>query len=87
MSAAVKDPTSARAQVRTEANLAGRFLSPVWPIETFIAINPLGGLQDLPFGAAVHRAGELLGARGTMPEGWFRAEHVKGRITDGDLLA
>jgi uncharacterized protein YbcC (UPF0753/DUF2309 family) len=86
VSAAVKDPTSARAQVRTEANLAGRFLSPVWPIETFIAINPLGGLQDLPFGAAVHRAGELLGARGTMPEGWFRSEHVKGRITDGDLL-
>ena len=86
MSAAVKDPTSARAQVRSEANLAGRFLSPVWPIETFIAINPLGGLEDLPFGAALHRAGELLGARGTMPESWFRAEHVNGRITDEDLL-
>jgi len=87
MSAAVDSMTGARAWIRTEANLAGRFLAPVWPIETFIAVNPLGGLEDLPFGAALERAGELLGARGTMPESWFRSEHARGRIADRDLIA
>ena len=87
MSVLSETETSARAWIRTEANLAGRFLAPVWPIGTFIAVNPLGGLEDLPFAGALQRAGELLGARGTMPESWFRAEHASGRITDQDLLA
>jgi uncharacterized protein YbcC (UPF0753/DUF2309 family) len=86
VSVAVKEPAGVRAQIRSEAILAGRFLAPVWPIERFIAINPLGGLEHLPFGAALRRAGELLGARGTMPESWFRDKHAEGRITDRDLL-
>lgn len=85
MSAAVAERSAALARVSSDVSLAARFLAPAWPIETFIAVNPLGGLEDLPFGQAVERAGDLLGARGTMGEPFFRAEHARGRITDGDL--
>lgn len=86
MSTTVKDLASARARLRADVSLAGRFLAPVWPIETFIAVNPLGGLEDRPFGEAIETAGQMLGARGTLPEGAFRAAHESGRITDEDLL-
>jgi len=76
----------ARARIRSEVNLAARFLVPLWPIETFIAVNPLGGLEDRPFAQALALAGELLGARGTLPESEFRALHARGRITEQDLL-
>ncbi len=66
--------------------LAGRTLSPVWPLETFIAVNPLGGLEHLPFTEAIAEAGDLLGARGTLDESAFRAAYADGRITDADLL-
>ena len=62
-------------------------LAEAWPIETFIAVNPLGGFEKLPFGEAVTRAGEMLGARGTLAEEAFRRFHAEGRITDSDLDA
>jgi len=32
---------------------AGRITAPVWPLGTFVAVNPLGGLVDRPFEQAV----------------------------------
>ncbi len=76
-----------RARLRTDVALAGRLLAPTWPIETFIAVNPLGGLESLPFAQAIRTAGDVLGARGTLDEQAFRAAHAAGRVIDGDLLA
>ena len=73
-------------QLRSEVALAGRMLPPAWPLETFIAVNPLGGLEHLPFTEAIAEAGDLLGARGTLDERAFRVAYADGRITDGDLL-
>ncbi len=80
-------PAVDRVRLRSEVNLAGRVLAPLWPIETFIAVNPLGGFEDRPFAAAVAEAGRLLGARGTLDEAQFRALHHAGRITGDDLRA
>ncbi len=78
---------SARTQLRGDVIEAGRILTPYWPIDTFIAVNPLGGWEHLPFDTAVHSAGTLLGARGTLTDTQFRAAHRCGRITEDDLAA
>lgn len=80
------NPEVRRARIRSEVNIAGSILSRAWPLETFIAVNPLGGFEDLDFGDAIRKAGELLGSRGTLSEPQFRAAHESGRITDEELL-
>ena len=76
-----------RARLRSDIAIAARVLAPYWPIDTFIAVNPLSGLEDRPFGEAIEIGGRLFGARGTLTEPAFRREHAAGRITDADLLA
>jgi uncharacterized protein YbcC (UPF0753/DUF2309 family) len=79
------DVSSARARLRTEVSLAARVLPTHYPLETFIAVNPLAGLEGMPFEQALRRAGDLYGIRGTLRERTFRAHHRDGRITDSDL--
>jgi len=81
------DAGPARTRLLTDVRLAGGVLAQAWPIETFIAVNPLGGFEDLPFDQAVSRAGEVLGARGTLDESLFRRAHEEGRINSEELLA
>ncbi|MDM1903660.1 DUF2309 domain-containing protein [Mycobacteroides abscessus] len=56
-----------------------------YPLGTFIAVNPLAGLQTMPFEQAIRRAGDLYGTPGTLPENMFRTLYRQGRITDTDL--
>lgn len=74
-----------RSQLRSDITLAARVLPTHYPLETFIAVNPLAGLENLPFEQAVRRAGDLYGMRGTLTEGGFRDLYRTGRITDADL--
>jgi len=73
------------AWLRTEAALAARILAVNWPIDTFIAVNPLGGLEDLPFDEAVTLIGDAFGANGLPAERHLRTAYQEGRITDQDL--
>jgi hypothetical protein len=86
MSAPAATQAADRARLRAEVAHAARVLAPTWPIETFVAVNPLGGLEDRPFEDAVEVAGRVLGARGTLPEPAFREAWAGGRVTDADLL-
>jgi uncharacterized protein YbcC (UPF0753/DUF2309 family) len=74
-----------RALLRTDVNLAARVLPTHYPLETFIAVNPLAGLESMPFEQALRRAGDLYGMPGTLGEPAFRRLHAEGRITDADL--
>ncbi len=74
-----------RARLRTQITLAARVLPTHYPLETFIAVNPLAGLEGMPFEQAIRRAGDLYGMPGTLGEQGFRALHAAGRITDADL--
>jgi hypothetical protein len=76
-----------RTRLRADVAIAARVLAPSWPLETFIAVNPLGGLEELPFEEAIASAAEAFGARGTLDETLFRAAYAEGRIDDEDLLA
>ena len=56
-----------------------------YPLETFIAVNPLAGLEGMPFEQAIRRAGDLYGMPGTLGQEAFRSFYRDGRITDADL--
>jgi uncharacterized protein YbcC (UPF0753/DUF2309 family) len=79
------DLGSRRARLRSDVTLAARVLPTHYPLETFIAVNPLAGLESMPFEQAVRRAGDLYGLRGTLSEEAFRELHRDGRVTDADL--
>ncbi|MBX9640211.1 MAG: DUF2309 domain-containing protein, partial [Mycobacteriaceae bacterium] len=74
-----------RAQLRSEVNLASRVIPTHYPLETFIAVNPLAGLESMPFEQAVRRAADLYGVPGVLDETAFRDLYRVGRITDTDL--
>ena len=78
-------PDSRRARLRSDIRLAARVLPTPYPLGTFIAVNPLAGLQTMPFEQAIRRAGDLYGTPGTLPENMFRTLYRQGRITDTDL--
>lgn len=74
-----------RAQLRSEVNIAARVIPTHYPLETFIAVNPLAGLESMPFEQAVRRAGDLYGIAGVLDETTFRDLYRAGRITDANL--
>lgn len=76
---------SRRARLRSDVRIAARVLPTHYPLDTFIAVNPLAGLQAMPFEQAVRRAGDLYGTPGTLREAVFRKLYHEGRITDADL--
>ena len=84
---AVADITARRADLHVQVALAAKILVPNWPLERFIAVNPLGGLEDRPFGEALAEAGEWFGCRGTPDERFFRAAFADARITEAGLVA
>lgn len=71
--------------VVTLVRRAARILPTTWPLETFIAVNPLAGLEHLPFEEAGERSQDLFGAPGALSEFAFRRLFAEGRITPTDL--
>jgi uncharacterized protein YbcC (UPF0753/DUF2309 family) len=55
-----------RARLRALVALAADAIAPAWPLDTFVAVNPLLGFEALPFGEATAAAAHLYRAR-TLP--------------------
>ena len=89
--ATASDPASTvfsasdRARLVADVSTAGSIAAPYWPLTAFVAVNPLGGLTDLPFDDATSAARGWFGARTHLPLGAYRAEHARGTVTDADL--
>ena len=66
---------------------ATRRIAPTWPLDRFIAVNPLWGFVDRPLTEAAARVTSLSGARLTMPRSYYRAAWRSGRFTRRDLEA
>ncbi len=79
--------TASEVRLRAEVARAADILFPVWPIGTFIAVNPLGNLAQMPFGEAIAEAEHALGATCYPGPELFRRARAEGRIEDGDLRA
>jgi uncharacterized protein YbcC (UPF0753/DUF2309 family) len=73
------------AALRADVATAVKVVAPVWPLTSFVAVNPLGGLEHLPFEEATAQAERLFGARTHLPLEWYRAARERGAISDADL--
>ena len=76
------DRSSLRARVENAANVLGR----CWPLQSYIAANPLAGFEDESFGSAVAAAKDLFGGRGYPSAAQLRHAWTTGAI-DPDVLA
>ncbi|WP_407275421.1 YbcC family protein [Halothiobacillus sp. DCM-1] len=62
-------------------------IAPVWPLDSFVAVNPYLGLIDQPFSAVGKFLAQTTGERLFMDRHWFAEKLAKGEITNDDLAA
>ena len=79
------DDMAASARLVTLVRRAAAVLPTTWPLETFIAVNPLAGFEDLPFEDGGLAAADIFGAAPTLDEATFRQLYATGTIDDGAL--
>ncbi len=73
--------------IRAEVGQAANVLFPLWPLESFIAVNPLGNLAGDPFESAGALAADALGARWLPDHSYLADARERGRITSEDIEA
>ncbi len=76
-----------RAALRPQIAAAARIVSPTWPLGTFVAVNPLGGLVNRGFEEAVATGRAALGVRGVPPLAELHRAIAEGRVSHDDLRA
>jgi uncharacterized protein len=76
---------SAHADLLADVSRAAEIVAPLWPLTNFVAVNPLLGLQHLPFDDATAVARRWLRARTHLTLAAFRDAYDRGAITDADL--
>ncbi len=69
------------AAVRAHVTRAATALSPLWPLTSFIAVNPLAGHEERPF----DQLNALTGMIATRREADYRREYQTGAITEDSL--
>lgn len=62
-------------------------IAPLWPLKTFVAVNPFLGFTGRTFGATCAYFDRVTGKRLVMPRAYFREQLEAGRIEDRDLEA
>ncbi|MFF5175887.1 putative inorganic carbon transporter subunit DabA [Micromonospora sp. NPDC000089] len=77
--------TSARAAAAAVA--AADHVAATWPLDSFVAVNPLAGLERTPFPQATARLRELGGIRTHLPAAHWRQRLRDGEIGEADLVA
>ncbi len=72
-------------ELLADVSEAAEIIAPLWPVTSFVAVNPLLGLQHLPFDEATAVARRWLRARTHLTLVAFREAHARGAVTDADL--
>ncbi|HWC12870.1 MAG TPA: putative inorganic carbon transporter subunit DabA, partial [Acidimicrobiales bacterium] len=72
-------------ELLADVSTAAEIIAPLWPLTSFVAVDPLLGLQHLPFDDATAVARRWLRARTHLTLAAFREAHGRGAITDADL--
>ena len=81
--APVADPAVAAATVAAER--ACRRIAPLFPLQSFVAVNPFLGLAEKPLEDAAALMARVAGARLTMPRAFYRDALASGRVTVDDI--
>ena len=71
--------TDLLADLLADVARAAQVVAPSWPLSGTIAVNPLSGMEHLPFRTALERAGTLFGARGLLTLDQLRATSADGQ--------
>lgn len=64
---------------------ACRKIAPLWPLDSFVAVNPYFGLVDQPFAKVGQQLARLTGEHFFMPRHYYAEIIKQGRITPADL--
>ena len=80
-----QEVTALQAAVDKAASEAGNRLAPYWPLEHFVAVNPLLGMTDRSLADSGFIAARAHGARLTMPREYYASLIEQGTITDRDI--
>ncbi|MHB1786092.1 MAG: DUF2309 domain-containing protein [Acidimicrobiales bacterium] len=78
---------AARARLLAQVEEAAQVIAPLWPLSTFIAVNPLWDLRQMPFDDAIAHAARVLGISGHPSAALFAEAYASRRVTVGDLRA
>ena len=68
--------------IRARVSAAAMHIVPSWPLDSFIAVNPLGGSESHPFDSL-----EVSGIATTRPHAAYLTDFERGRIRGEDLEA
>ncbi len=79
--------TAERVRLRVDVDAAARLLAPMWPLTSFVAVNPLMGLQEMGFAGAIREASRWLPFSGYPDQTFMQRAYAEGRVTDADLSA
>ncbi|WP_029057833.1 YbcC family protein [Stappia stellulata] len=78
---------TAQTKTLVAAEAACARVAPVWPLQSFVAVNPYLGMADLSLPQAALRLSRVAGARTLQPRGVYLAALEAGEIAPEDLLA
>lgn len=77
---------AARARLLVLVEEAAQVIAPLWPLSTFIAVNPLWDLRQMSFHDAIAYSSPILGISGYPSATLFAGAYQRKRITETDLL-
>jgi uncharacterized protein YbcC (UPF0753/DUF2309 family) len=80
-----RGPATREAELLADISNAAEIIAPLWPLTSFVAVNPLLNMQHLPFDEATAVARRWLRARTHLTLAAFRDTHARGVTTDADL--
>ncbi|MDQ6618009.1 MAG: DUF2309 domain-containing protein [Actinomycetota bacterium] len=78
-------PSARDTELLADVSEAAEIIAPLWPLTSFVAVNPLLGLQHLPFDDATAVARRWLRARTHLTLAAFREAYAHAAVTDADL--
>ena len=73
-------PALSAESVKGAVERATHAVAPVWPLETFVAVNPFHALADRSVAEAARTVARTAGARMTMPRSFYADALASGRI-------
>ncbi|MFP4323746.1 MAG: YbcC family protein [Anaerolineales bacterium] len=73
--------------VRAVVEGATRRIAPLWPLRSFVAVNPYLGFTEQTFEQTAHVLARRAGARMSAPRAFYAEAIGAGRVTDADLQA
>ncbi len=74
-------------ELKAQIDKACGRIAPLWPLKSFVAVNPYFGLADQPFWQADLTMKRVAGQGLTMPRAFYKKRIDSGRITRADLAS